>query len=99
MKIELRWPDKTPRNFSISFLQKMLNRLAFGVFRYGKSDDKKGVKKRWMKRMEMEIKAYKETGNGEHLVNVANYAMLEFMEPGVVMDTSVESVTRSTIGR
>jgi len=48
------------------FLQKMANRRAVGACRYG--DMSKAGK--YFSRLEIEVKAYKKTGNAEHLYNI-----------------------------
>lgn len=80
--VTLRWPSKVPREqYSVDFLQKMLNRVAFGYYRYGSQVREGGVPKQWVKRATLEIKAYKRTGNSEHLINAANYMMCECISP------------------
>lgn len=69
------------RDFSENFVQKMRNRILMSHYKYG-----------WMKDtypeladagacLEQRFALYKETGNLEHLVDVANFAMIEFMYP------------------
>lgn len=79
-----------------SFLQQMINRIGFGYFRYGGPDKKQ----HYMTRMELELKAYKKTGNRESLINLANYAFLESLtpeNPKFHFDNTVASVTRGKI--
>ena len=97
MIVELRYPDKIRRNFSIKFLQGMLNRVAVGLFRYGDSTRETGPPKRWVRRMELELKKYRDTANTEHLINLANYAMLEYEEPGSKLDVMAKSATRGRL--
>lgn len=81
----------------IEFVQQAANRLAFGCARY---EDKHGgpVKEnRYMTRMETEMKAYRRTGNSEHLRNIFNYAWLETRAPENARfhwNTEAESATR-----
>lgn len=80
--IIFHWPSKVPREqYSADFVQKMLNRVAVGYFRYGLQTRVRGAPRKWMKRARMEIKEYRLTGNGEHLVNAANYMMCEWIAP------------------
>lgn len=60
-----------------SFLQLQANRFVQGHYRYG--HPKKS--KRYMTRIGLELKAYRETGNIENLANIAVYAGLEFQCP------------------
>lgn len=67
--------------WSTEFEEKMRHRLLMGAFRYGlfsspdkwKYDRVAGAKKK--------LALYESTGNTEHLVDVANYALLEFVRP------------------
>jgi len=74
---ELRETEWNPR-----FIELMQNRLIMGSFRYRlfrdplkwTSDLPAGLRKK--------LAAYEETGNTETLVDIANYALLEFTRPG-----------------
>lgn len=60
-----------------SFIDLMRNRIKMGRLRYGPSTNKynygEGIKRK--------LNRYNETGNKEYLVDIANYAMLEFETP------------------
>lgn len=78
------------------FLNKMSRRIVAGHHQYGLPNKRK----RYMTRMELELKEYKRTGNVEHLVNIANYAWLENEAPenkNFHFDNTVDSVTRGKI--
>lgn len=78
------------------FVQQQANRLAVGLAQYGKID----ARKKYMTRMELEVRAYRRTGNREHLLNVANYAWLESRAPEngkFHWDDKVDSVTRGKV--
>lgn len=50
--------------------------------------------------MSLELKAYKKTGNEEHLLNIANYCHLESFAPEnkkFHYDNTVDSVTRKRV--
>lgn len=80
MKITLDWPDKTPIDqFSQKFIQGMLNRVAVGYHRYG--DMHASTVKDGKKRVASSLAHYKSSHNTEFLIDVANYAMIEFMRP------------------
>ena len=99
MRLEIKWPAK----FSLRrlqemhyFLQQMANRLAVGEVRYGPPDRRK----KYMTRIGLEYKAYKKTGNSECLRNIANYCVLEDLEPENAkhhFDGHVDSVTRGKV--
>lgn len=81
------------------FWQKCMNRLMVGCFRYDKG---KPIKKaKYLTRLKAELKAYEESGNQEHLVNIANYCFLETVAPQhkkahwAVLE---KSVTRDKLG-
>jgi uncharacterized protein YyaL (SSP411 family) len=59
------------------FLEYMFNRLIMGRLRYGPKKAN-APKYDYAGSIEGKIKLYKETGNTEYLVDIANYAMLEF---------------------
>jgi hypothetical protein len=55
----------------------MANRILQGFCRYGNPHKDK----KYLTRLSLELKAYKKTGNAEHLFNIANYASLEYYAP------------------
>jgi len=76
------------------FIQQMADRIMQGHFRYGNPNRRKN----YVKRIELELKAYKENGNMEHLINIANYCHLETCEPWnkkFHFDSLAKSATRS----
>jgi hypothetical protein len=99
MVFEVRFPDSVQLDSRSLveykfFLQAMANRRVVGGIRYG---DKPKSKQKYMTRLGKELKAYRATGNVEHLINIANYAFLESVAPEHKhqhWDASVESVTR-----
>lgn len=61
------------------FEQKMRNRLAMGYFRYGPLKDQIGRHPYDnVKSIEERLQAYIKTHNREHLVDIANLALVEF---------------------
>jgi len=78
------------------FMQRQVNRLQVGEQRYGKPD----ARKLYMTRLSNEVDAYVKTGNAEHLINAANYCLLEAVAPEhrkFHYDNTVESVTRRLV--
>jgi len=72
--------------FSLDFIEKMKNRMIASFYKYGplaqnvgreNPKDNTGEIASLKKRLEL----YEETGNTEWLVDVANFAMIEFMFP------------------
>jgi len=72
---ELRRTEHSPE-----FEKLCRNRLIMGAFRYGRlGTEGKPVYDR-VECMKRRLDKYREDGNAEHLVDVANLAMLEFVE-------------------
>jgi hypothetical protein len=69
---------KTPLA-SKDFIQGMLNRCIHSGYKHG--GEKKGGVRNWIPRLEDSLREYKETGNVERLLDVANYAMYEASLP------------------
>ena len=63
--------------FSEDFVQKMKNRMVAGFYKYGpvKLNPASGAD------LADRLELYMKTGNTEWLVDVANFAMIEFMHP------------------
>ena len=61
-----------------SFEGFMRNRLVIGAFRYGKMGYKPDYD--YIGSLIERAELYRKTGNQEHLVDVANFAMLEFVD-------------------
>lgn len=75
------------------FLKMAVSRYIVGHYRYGAAN----VERKYAARMRVEYNAYLKTGNKEHLVNIAVYALLEFwwpMNPKAHFNPHVDSVTR-----
>ena len=66
--------------WSNEFERLMRNRLVVGAFRYGLIGDKNKKRFDGIGYMLVKIKRYNETGNLEALVDIANLALLEFVE-------------------
>lgn len=77
----IKTKDILKRDFSEDFVQKMRNRILVSHYKYG-----------WMAHtypeigdavasLEERLELYKKTGNLEHLVDVSNFAMIEYMRP------------------
>lgn len=74
--------DILKTEFSEQFVDLMKNRMVFSYSKYGPLQvnySKKLVK--CIESLEKRLELYKETGNSEYLVDVANQAMIEFMCP------------------
>ena len=71
----------TKSEFSLSFHQGMVDRMEVSFHKYGKVQDAVG-KIDNIACLEKRLSLYKETGNTEWLMDVANFAMIEFMQKG-----------------
>lgn len=101
MSIHLHWPPSARlRRYSIQFLQGMLDRMAVGEMRYERGRRRES-RPTWVLRMNLELEAYMTTGNAEHLFNLANYAMREYLgppeHPRQHHDPHVDSATRGKV--
>lgn len=80
--VGLRWPEGTPTTeFCLPFVQGMLNRMGVSFFKYGKVKDAYPEKVNALESMKLRLEKYAETGNTEHLIDAANYLMIEYMHP------------------
>lgn len=70
-----------PSEFNQEFIQGMANRMMVSYHKYGKVMDAIG-KVDEVANIEKRVQRYKETGNTEWLMDVANFAMIEFMHKG-----------------
>lgn len=67
--------------FSPTFLRGMLSRMGVSFYKYGKIKDGFPSKIHAVDSLEQRLEMYKEDGNTDHLMDVANFAMIEFMHP------------------
>jgi hypothetical protein len=75
------WSKAAPRDqISEPFIQGMLNRMVHGFIKYGHLKRKEDAPDS-IKCLEDRLKLYKKTGNTEWLIDVANFAMMEFKVP------------------
>ena len=82
MKIEFEWSNRvSPNQFCREFIQRMLNRVIVGYYRHGDMGTANTRGKDVPGMLEARWKKYKGTGNTELLIDVANLAMSEFMNP------------------
>src|SRR4051812_17365910 len=68
--------------FSEPFVQGMRERMAVSYYKYGAIKDGFPHKVNALESLRMRIDKYHDTGNTEFLIDVANFAMIEFMLPG-----------------
>ena len=80
MKINHTCPDS---ECSKTFIEGMLNRMEFSFSKYGALKEAYPFKVSAIKTLELKLRKYKEDKNLEHLIDLANYAMIEFMHPSL----------------
>ena len=73
MLLESQW--------SSEFEQLMRNRLLMGAFRYGTFIEQKTKPRNNPDGIERHLEEYRKTENAEHLVDIANLALVEFVRP------------------
>lgn len=69
--------------FRADFLQKMVNAMGVSFYKYGAVADAYPHRVNALDSLQKRIEKYLETGNTEYLVDVANFAMIEFMHPAL----------------
>lgn len=80
MNITLEWPDEIqPPQLDEDFLQGMLDRMAVSTFKYGKVTVDAIRKRDMWETIVLRWNTYVETQNPEYLMDVANFAMIEYM--------------------
>lgn len=69
--------------FSDRFIELMQNSLVQSHYKYGSAKDNYGVHKtvNAFKSIQGRMDMYEKTGNADFLIDIANFAMLEFMYP------------------
>ena len=80
-KMELALADDTESEVSRQFLQGMINRMMISFHKYGKIADAYPHKVNALQSLQQRLQKYAETGNTEYLIDVGNFAMIEFMHP------------------
>src|SRR3990167_8556589 len=81
MIVELEWPSEIDPQFSVQFLQGMLDRMAVSYFKYGPVTSESLEGRDTHATLELRWQRYLHDGNREWLMDVANFAMIEFMVP------------------
>lgn len=69
---------------SLKFIQGMANRMGVSYYKYGAVREGYPVALDAIASLKQRLDKYEETGNTEWLIDVANFAMIEFMFPGRV---------------
>ncbi|KOA20137.1 hypothetical protein CLHOM_13320 [Clostridium homopropionicum DSM 5847] len=74
--------DILKTEYSLKFDDLRKNRMITSYYKYGPIKNNYGEKLiNAIENLEIRLKKYKDTGNTEYLLDVANFAMIEFMYP------------------
>jgi hypothetical protein len=80
--LEVLSSDAVPESeCSLGFLQGMVNRMCMSFFKYGKVKDAYPARVDAIASLKKRLEKYERDGNTEWLMDVANFAMIEFMHP------------------
>lgn len=85
--------------FSTGFLTGMLHRMSLSFFKYGPVKDAFPQKVDAIATLRMFLDRYERDGNTERMMDVANYAMIEFMHPRHPNAHFTPTDTRESPGR
>ena len=67
--------------FSERFQTRMLQAMEVSYHKYGKVSDAYPLLVNAIESLKKRLRLYEETGNQDYLVDIANFAMIEFMHP------------------
>lgn len=77
----IRTENVPPSEYSERFLQGMIDRMVVSFHKYGKVADAYPNDVDAIASLRQRLDKYAETGNTEYLMDVGNFAMIEFMHP------------------
>ena len=78
----IKWPDSIPvTEFSAGFVQGMADRMAVSYCKYGAVAEAYPHRVNAIDSLKKRLERYEQDGNTEWLMDVANFAMIEFMHP------------------
>src|SRR4051812_4066752 len=79
----IRYVAEAVTEFSTEFFQGMVDRMTLSMYKYGKVSDAYPSRINALDSLQKRIEKYRDTGNTEFLMDVANFAMIEFMHPSL----------------
>lgn len=85
--------------FSAEFVQQMANRMAVSYHKYGPIADGYPDNIDALVSLDQRIRLYQQTGNTEYLVDVANFALIEYLRPGHPMSHFTATDSDGSPGR
>lgn len=82
MILGFNWPLEVPNSeYNYQFIQGMLDRMAMSFAKYGLVKDAYPARVDAIESLKQRLEKYARTGNTEFLMDVANFAMIEFAHP------------------
>ena len=78
MEVNVTAPES---EISRAFVQGMADRMAMSFFKYGRVREAYTGRVYAIASLKLRLEKYAETGNTEYLMDVANFAMIEYMHP------------------
>lgn len=79
---QIAWAPGIPETeFSADFAQGMADRMAVSYCKYGRVAEAYPARVDAIASLRRRLEKYEQTGNTEWLIDVANFAMIEFMHP------------------
>jgi len=79
---EIKQPDGVPESeFSTRFVQGMNDRMSMSYYKYGLMAEAYPHKVDAIASLKVRLEKYEQTGNTEYLMDVGNFAMIEFERP------------------
>ena len=70
-----------PTEYSYRFWERMKHAMIVSYHKYGPLKKAYPHKVNAIQSLEARLRLYKETGNADYLIDIANFAMIEFMHP------------------
>ena len=82
MSRELKFSEAVPESeFSVPYAQGMVDRMNMSYFKYGLVSEAYPAKVDAIASLKKRLALYEETGNTEWLMDIGNFAMIEYMYP------------------
>ena len=80
--MEIKDPSGVPATeSSVEFHQGMVDRMGVSFYKYGRVSEGYPSRVDAIESLKLRLLKYEQTGNTEFLMDVANFAMIEFMHP------------------
>ena len=100
----MNYSDVLSRNFSHDFVKRMQESMVMSAPKYGDIRDKNGTIAKHIEEEEMldgireRLRLYRDTGRTEFLVDIANFAMIEYIKMGDAFVAKDDRASKKAIG-